>query len=239
MISYRASSNALNESNVNLQFNHANFKKLAFTGSAAFNPLEMLDIFEHDRQIKVIERPSNDSITQYLTAVSAQLNQGFKYVLQANQKLSVKLLQDKVLPDIADCDAFLADLDYLSTLYLDLIGCPQIGIRLEILSGAMCPKFHVDRTGIRMLCTYQGQGTEWLEDAYANRAKLGMAAGNLSDHDSGLIRNTKGIHQVPLFAIALLKGSAWQSNHMHGIIHRSPPVLDTKPRVLVAMDAIW
>lgn len=202
-----------------------------------FNPLEALEIFEHGRQIKVINRPINTEITNYLA--SANLSYGAKFILPAGQSFSSKLLTSHTLPNHAGRDAFLADLDHISELYAELMGCPQIGIRLEVLSRAMCPKFHLDRTGIRMLCTYQGQGTEWLEDAYANRAKLGMSAGNLSDNESGLILNTKGIHQVPLFAVALLKGSAWQGNHMLGIIHRSPPVLDTRPRLLVAMDAIW
>lgn len=239
MISYRAPTNPANESNVSLQFNHANFKKLAFTGSDEFNPLDMLDIFEHYRQIKVIERPSNNVITQYLTAASTQLNQGVKYILPANQTPSTKLLQDKVLPDIAGRDQFLADLDYLSTLYVDLIGSPQIGIRLEVLNTAMCPKFHVDKTGIRMLCTYIGQGTEWLDDAYADRSKLGMATVKMDDSDSGLILNQRGVHQVPTFAIALLKGSLWQGNHMRGIIHRSPAIKDNQTRILLALDAIW
>lgn len=212
-------------------------QSLASRTISDFNPLEALEIFEHGRQIKVINRPINAAITQYLA--SANLSYGAKFILPAGQSFSRKLIASHALPNNAGRDAFLADLDNLSELYTDLIGCSQIGIRLEVLSGAMCPKFHVDRTGIRMLCTYQGQGTEWLEDAYANRAKLGISSGNLSDNESGLILNTKGIHQVPQFAIALLKGSAWQGNHMHGIIHRSPPVLDTNPRVLVAMDAIW
>lgn len=239
MISYRAPSIQLHESKAHLQFSDTVFKNLAFIDTSAFNPLEMLDIFEHDRQIKVIERPSNSIIMQYLTAASAQLNQGFKYVLQANQTPSTKLLLNNALPDIAGRDAFLADLDYLSTLYLDLIGCPQIGIRLEVLNAAMCPKFHVDKTGIRMLCTYVGQGTQWLDDTYADRSKLGMAAVKLDDSDSGLILNQCGVHQVPTFAIALLKGSLWQGNHMRGIIHRSPAIINNQTRILLALDAIW
>jgi hypothetical protein len=239
MVSYRAPSNQLRESKAHLQFSHVNFKKLAFTGSATFNPLEMLDIFEQDRQIKVIERPNNSTITQYLTAISAQFNQGFKYVLGANQRLSIKLLQDNTLPNIAGRDDFLADLDYLATLYVDLIGCPQVGIRLEVLNTAMCPKFHVDKTGIRMVCTYIGEGTQWLDDAYADRSKLGMATVKLDDRHSELILNQCGVHQVPTFAIALLKGSLWQGNHMRGIIHRSPANINNQVRILLALDAIW
>lgn len=237
MIAYRLAQATASLPKPHLAMQEQALQPLANRVISDFNPLEALEIFEHGRQIKVINRPINAEISKYLA--SANLSYGAKFILPAGQSFSSKLLASHALPNHAGRDAFLADLDHLSELYADLMDCAQTGIRLEVLSGAMCPKFHVDRTGIRMLCTYQGQGTEWLEDAYASRAKLGMAAGNLSDSESGLILNTKGIQQVPLFSIALLKGSAWQGNHMHGIIHRSPPVLDSNPRVLVAMDAIW
>ena len=48
---------------------------------ATFNPLEMLDIFEHGRQIKVIERPVAEEIVNYLKLAAPQLGGGFKFVL--------------------------------------------------------------------------------------------------------------------------------------------------------------
>jgi len=239
MISYRIPSNQLQPLQNHLQFDMTQFKESTANVKTDFNPLEMLDIFEHDRQIKVIERPNNPSISQYLETVAPKLTSGFKYVVQAGQVISAKLLADNVLPNGAGLDAFLADLDCLSDLYFDLIGCPQVGLRTEVLNTAMCPKFHVDKTGVRMLCTYQGQGTQWLDDEYADRTKLGMASGNLDDSLSGLIQNPQAVHVVPTFAIALLKGSLWQGNHMRGIIHRSPAVLGNQHRVMLAIDAIW
>lgn len=132
------------------------------------------------------------------------------------------------------------ELDCLTALYVDLLGCPSVGARLEVLNHAMCPKFHVDKTGIRLLCTYVGAGTQWLEEAYADRTKLGMTSANMEDAVSGIILDAIGIHQVKKFHIALLKGSMWQSNGMQGVIHRSPAVLnDGLARVMLAIDAIW
>lgn len=239
MISYRTPSKPLNQPQEHLPLSMARLRESSVGAKADFNPLEMLDIFKHGRQIKVIDRPINHNITQYLNAVAPKLASGFKYAVNAGQATSAKLLADNVLPIQAGLDAFLADLDCLSDLYFDLIGCPQVSLRIEVLNSAMCPKFHVDKTGIRMLCTYRGQGTQWLDEQYADRGKLGMASGNLDDSLSGLILNPQAIHSVPVFAIALLKGSLWQGNHMRGIIHRSPAVLGNQPRVMLAIDAIW
>ena len=101
-------------------------------------PLEALEIFEHGRQIKVINRPINAEITQYLA--SANLSYGAKFILPAGQSFSKKLLASHALPNHAGRDAFLADLDNLSELYTDLIGCSQIGIRLESAKRGHVPK---------------------------------------------------------------------------------------------------
>ena len=239
MISYRIPSNQFNQSQEHRLMNLVHIKKEPIDAKSEFNPLEMLDIFEHGRQIKVIERTANPYITQYLDTAAPKLAKGFNYVMHAGQVISAKLLKDNVLPNQTGREAFLLDIDHLSDLYFNLMGCPQIGLRIEVLNSAMCPKFHVDKTGIRMLCTYQGQGTQWLEDIYADRSKLGMASAHLDDSNSGLILNPQGVHTAPRFAIALLKGSLWQGNHMAGVIHRSPAFLDSSPRVLLALDALW
>lgn len=240
MTIYRQSSFSMHKNKNYQLFNTSNFGRSVFVNEFEFNPLEMLEIFNDDRQIKVINRPQNPKILNYLKTIAPQLNEGgVRYVLEAHEVLSKRLIQDNVLPDYDGKENFLADLDYLTNLYKDLTGCPQVGIRLEVLTKAMCPKFHVDKTGIRLLCTYLGQGTQWLEDSCADRSKLGMNSSLVDDYDSGLILDQDGIHEAQPFAIALLKGSLWQNNHMLGVIHRSPAVSHNQIRLLFSLDAIW
>ncbi|MDP2246715.1 MAG: DUF1826 domain-containing protein, partial [Nitrosomonadales bacterium] len=145
-----------------------------------------------------------------------------------------------LLPVSPGREDFAADIAFLAEMYGDLLGCPTIGLRLEVLSRAMCPRFHVDHTGIRLLCTYRGPGTEWLEDTAADRSKLGPASAGMRAEDSDIILDQAGIHTVPPYAIALLKGTRWQGNLGRGIIHRSPAVsANTAPRVMLALDALW
>jgi hypothetical protein len=49
----------------------------------------------------------------------------------------------------------------------------QVGFRLLSLSHPMCPGFHVDRVNLRLVYTYAGPGTEWLEHHSVNRQWLG------------------------------------------------------------------
>lgn len=197
--------------------------------------LGLLTIFEPGRQIAIVERAPNPSIMDYLAAAAPRLGNGFRIELKAAHRIPLH-----PLPEHTGRDEFAEDLAYLAEAYCDLMGCPAVGLRLEVIDRAMCPRFHVDHTGIRLLCTYRGTGTEWLEDECADRSKLGHLANGLSDEDSGIVLHPAGVHQIAPFSITLLKGSAWQGNTGGGIIHRSPAVdAATAPRVLLALDALW
>lgn len=130
-----------------------------------------------------------------------------------------------LLPDLPGREAMAADLGFLATLYADLVGCPRVGLRLEVTAAAMCPRFHADRVGVRLLCTYRGPGTEWIDPAFADPAAA-LAQGGVRHAERG--------------DIVMLKGDAWPGNAGRGALHRSPdvPVADA-PRVLAAIDAIW
>jgi hypothetical protein len=111
---------------------------------------------------------------------------------------------------------------------------------LEVVGKAMCPRLHVDRVGVRLLCTYRGPGTEWVDDASVDRHFLGAASGGQPDETSGLLLAGHRVEVIPPFAVALLKGSLWQGNDGRGIVHRSPGIAaEQAPRVLLAMDAGW
>lgn len=119
-----------------------------------------------------------------------------------------------------------ADAAFLAGLLHDLTGCPRLGLRLVGLSRAMCPRFHTDRVGLRLLCTYRGPGTQWLDDQRYDRRRLPAqpAGANWCEADA--------------FDIVLLKGAAWPGNEHLGAIHRSPDP-GGAPRALLSIDAIW
>ncbi|CAH1387138.1 DUF1826 domain-containing protein [Candidatus Nitrotoga sp. M5] len=197
--------------------------------------LWLTDIFEPETQVVMVKRNPDSVIDDYLAVAALQMGGGFRHVLKSGATVPHHLL-----PAHTGQEAFAADLNQLVEIYTDLLDCPSVGLRLEVMNRAMCPRFHVDHVGIRLLCTYRGPATEWLEDACADRSKLGPALPDVSDENSGVILNPAGIHRATPYAIVLLKGSQWQGNEGSGIIHRSPIVPSNKaPRVLLALDALW
>lgn len=201
----------------------------------ADNPLGLTRIFDPEIELAQWRRPADPVIADWLAAYAGDLGSGLRQVLTPGQRPDLGRL-----PSGDGRDALAADIALQAEILGELLDAASIGFRLEVVGKAMCPRLHVDRVGIRLLCTYRGPGTEWVEDAAVDRRFLGAASGGLPDETSGLLLPGHRIETIPPFAVALLKGSLWQGNGGRGIVHRSPTVAaDEAPRVLLAMDAGW
>lgn len=199
------------------------------------DPLDLTRIFDPEIRIAQWRRPVDAVIVEWLDAHADNLGSGFRQTLVAGETPELDRL-----PAGAGRDALAADLELLAEMLGELLDAPTIGLRLEVVGKAMCPRLHVDRVGIRLLCTYRGPGSEWVEDAAVDRRFLGAASGGQPDESSGLLLPGHRIERIPSFAVALLKGSLWQDSGGLGIVHRSPAVPEGQgPRVLVALDASW
>ena len=121
--------------------------------------------------------------------------------------------------------ALRADMLALARCFLALTGDAVLRIRLEALRGPGCHRWHADAVGLRMLCTYRGPGTEWLE------LPGGAAAARRRDQPA-LTPSRLGAGDV-----AVLKGERWPGNAGNGCIHRSPPNADdAPPRLVLCLD---
>ncbi|MBQ4834506.1 DUF1826 domain-containing protein [Pseudoalteromonas sp. MMG010] len=130
------------------------------------------------------------------------------------------------------------DIALLVDMFCCLFELKRAGLRLTLLTRPMCPRFHVDRIPCRLVTTYQGVATQWLEHNEVERSKLG--AGNLGkpDESSGLFKSISNIKQLKQGDIALLKGEYWDDNEGAGLVHRSPPVESNEQRLLLTLDFI-
>lgn len=101
----------------------------------------------------------------------------------------------------------------------DLVDRDNVAIRLEIVETDACKKFHADYVSLRLILTYAGPGTQWLDQGDAARL-----------HDGAAIE-TLCVRAIPTGDVALFKGRKWARDAP--IIHRSPPIADTGQRRLV------
>lgn len=98
-----------------------------------------------------------------------------------------------------------------------ILGVQQIALRLDVVRGDACTRFHVDFVPARLLCTYRGQGTEY-----------GISG---SDGDPA------DIQRMQPGWVGLFRGQQWPSPEPCGLVHRSPPIGGTgETRLLLVVD---
>ncbi|MFJ1254871.1 DUF1826 domain-containing protein [Cupriavidus sp. CuC1] len=136
--------------------------------------------------------------------------------------------------------SFLAcDIEQLIAMFRDLMDASLAIVRFDVMSHVQCLRFRVDNVGVRLLFTYCGGGTQWLNERYADRSTLGPGTAGHADEKPGLMLDCAGIHSISRLPAAILKGRRWPSNAERGAIHQLPPLSPVSvPRVLVAIAAI-
>lgn len=128
------------------------------------------------------------------------------------------------------------DIAELVDMFCCLFDLKRAGLRLAILSRAMCPRFHVDKVPCRLVTTYQGVGSEWLPHQVVNRKKIGAGSGGKPDVESGLFDNPNDIFRLDCGDVGLLKGELWEGNENSGLVHRSPDLTAEGKRLLLTLD---
>jgi len=101
----------------------------------------------------------------------------------------------------------ITDISMLANRFAAIMNLTGVEIRLEHVTTNACKKFHGDHVTARLICTYAGQGTQWLDSE------------NAADCDCGDPHN---IRQLATGDVALFKGRLWSADAP--AIHRSPPI---------------
>jgi hypothetical protein len=132
--------------------------------------------------------------------------------------------------------AFYDDVHLLLDMFACLFDATEIGLRINTLERAMCPRFHKDNVVVRLVTTYAGPGTEWLSSAHAYSPN-NIFIPSQNTHP-GPEFDPASIQSTAAGTVVLLKGEKWEGNEGRGIIHRSPEVLSPQKRLLLTCDLL-
>lgn len=123
-------------------------------------------------------------------------------------------------PDSPACAVLTADIADLARRFAAIMKVEQLQARLAIVTTDGCRKFHGDFVRARLITTYVGIGTQWLDPAEAARVRNGAAPGRI---------NTLAASDVGIF-----KGWHWTGAPA---IHRSPPIAERHGvRLVLVLD---
>ncbi|MBH3412914.1 DUF1826 domain-containing protein [Pseudomonas putida] len=188
-------------------------------------PKVLTEIFEDGVNLAVWQRRLPAQVEDFATLV-VSLGQSLadQRVLDVNEHEPPQLpglLQEAA--DLHGYEGFVADVTWRVSAYTCRVGARRVGLRLRVLQGAMCPRFHVDNVPLRLLTTYVGPGSEWLEEGAIERAGLHLAAAPVDN-----------IRALQAGEVAVVKGEKWLGNEGAGLIHRSPA--SDQRRLLLSLD---
>lgn len=187
----------------------------------------LTQIFREEVNLAVWRRKLNPEVERFVEELADWEGRLERFVtLSAGDSASLALPEWSRA--IAGANAWIADADEVIDMYRCLFEPEAVGLRLHVIKGTMCPRFHVDRVPVRLLCAYQGAGTEWLQESQITRPEK---AGPLPDQQVA----DHQVNRLPTGAIGLLKGEAWEGNEGRGVVHRSPYPGD-RPRLVLALD---
>lgn len=212
----------------------ANYTKFPNNGVIGGDPVVLANIYEQAVNVAVWQRQLSLETQQAVADLVAA---------HPNFRSSMTVSVDDALTGLIDELQYKEPTNRLAkdiAQLVDMFGClfdlTRVGVRITVLSKAMCPKFHVDNVPCRLVTTYVGDATEWLPNQGIDRTKLGHGSMGLADHESGLYAHQHDIQQLSAGDIALLKGEQWEGNENAGLIHRSPVLKEGDARLLVTLD---
>jgi hypothetical protein len=173
------------------------------------NPDVLSAIRDPDCNLAIWERTGFADFTPLLAGMPRDLR--FESdVVGLPEMLAQELRQGGFAGDPALHSVLIDDATLLARLFCKAMDLARFELRLELVRTDSCRKFHADYVSARLITTYVGQGTDWLDEADADR----VASGG----------EPQRINRLATFDIGLFKGKLATDRPA---IHRSPPIAGT------------
>lgn len=130
-----------------------------------------------------------------------------------------------------------ADIAMLAGALCDLLGAPAVHASLASITTDKCRKFHTDYKTLRLVCTYRGPGTEWVEDRHVVREAMEREDPCILEANARIVPRGSTIRRAGAGDVLAMKGHLFSGSRGHGVVHRSPPIEATgEHRIVLTLD---
>jgi Protein of unknown function (DUF1826) len=109
----------------------------------------------------------------------------------------------------------------------------HISCRLALINGIRCPKWHEDNVNLRLIKTYYGVGTDWVDPSDVT-VRMNNYFRSLMDWDLE-VKDKKKIKSARVDDILLISGKASPDSSIVPVLHRSPLVPESDRRLLLTV----
>jgi hypothetical protein len=171
-----------------------------------------------DCNLAVWERPPDRSLGALLDAPAEDVR--FAAPLSDLARNLESRLSEADYPDTEARAALIEDVVELAERYSSIMELDSVSVRLAIVATNSCRKFHADYVKARLITTYVGSGTQWIDAEDTARVARGEEPCRINALTTG--------------DVGLFKGKMWTPDPA---IHRSPPIEGTyDKRLILVLD---
>lgn len=123
------------------------------------------------------------------------------------------------MPNVPERQVLSDDAAALATIFAEVMQTPYLRVRMDVITGNACRKFHIDAVTARLVCTYRGTGTQY------GIAPNGAEPAQMST--------------VPTGSPIILRGTLWPETPSSALRHRSTPIEGTgETRLVLVLDPV-
>jgi len=126
--------------------------------------------------------------------------------------------------------ALIEDVYQLAWQFSQLVQQRAIKVYFAKIEDSMCRLFHTDANELRLLCTYWGKGTQWIDNQ--NIRPITPGANSNADR----VKDLSKVFSVKSYDVAILKGALHDHIATNALVHRSPPLENNECRLLLRLD---
>ncbi|MGB1557797.1 MAG: DUF1826 domain-containing protein [Oceanococcaceae bacterium] len=199
-----------------------------------YGPLVLADIYQPEVNLAVYRAAQHPKLEAKALEL-CMARPGLKLACSGNAAALSQHIEERLQAELG-LRALVEGIRESIQLFDELFEPAAVGLRLEVLDRAMCPRCHVDRLAVRLIRTFCGPGTQWLPNEAVDRQWLGAAAAGLQDPDAALVQDPSAVQTLLKGDVALMKGEGWEGNAGRGLVHRSPQVAAGERRLVLTLD---
>ncbi|MBV6633712.1 MAG: DUF1826 domain-containing protein [Alphaproteobacteria bacterium] len=178
----------------------------------------VLRSINHPRTSMAVWERSHDlsvaGLGRQLRALAAEQTPHGRFVARADE---IGMMLEECYQQPADSDeatqtrqALANDMTHLAEMFQGITKSKFLDVRIQLVRSDACRFWHRDSVDYRLLCTYYGPGTQWVNPE--------LGAEVLAERDSW----SGPCHDMMAGDVSLFAGSCAMGKT--GIVHRSPPI---------------
>ncbi len=184
------------------------------TASQSVNSAGLSDIRSPDFNLAIWDRSGLSGVAALLTEQAKDIR--FSTSLPDLEGELALRLADSGFAELPIRNDLVDDVAMLAQSYASIMDIMDVEVRLEVVTTNSCRKWHADYVKARLITTYVGTGTQWLDGADADRVRRGNEPLQINEMETG--------------AVGIFKGKLWTETPA---VHRSPPIEGTGERRLL------